>query len=275
LTVSNVSDDDQTASGLGIEGFVGTSLMGTDLQPRPSIEIAETTGTTAAGLGILGSYQADRAGEDLDPQLTVDDNLADLRNRIGLDGSQFTIWQGERSLIVDFDDPGMATVQDFLDRINNSPLEINASINASGRGIQIRNDDRYRSLVIKDDNGGSAARQMNLFGSSDIMGSLLVLIDALRNDDREAIGMLIQNMDDGITQSLEVRAGVGTQSMLLETSQNRLTSLELSYTDLLANVEDADLTRVITDLASMENSYQAALAAAGRIIQPSLLNFLQ
>ena len=51
--------------------------------------------------------------------------------------------------------------------------------------------------------------------------------------------------------------------------------MELSFSRLLSDVEDADLTTVITDLATLENNYQAALAAAGKIIQPSLLNFLR
>ena len=43
---------------------------------------------------------------------------------------------------------------------------------------------------------------------------------------------------------------------------------------MLSSVEDADLTKVLTDLASLETSYQAALTAAGKIIQPSLMDFL-
>ena len=43
----------------------------------------------------------------------------------------------------------------------------------------------------------------------------------------------------------------------------------------LSNVEDADLTQVLMDLQAQEMTYQAALAAAAKAIQPSLAAFLQ
>ena len=42
-----------------------------------------------------------------------------------------------------------------------------------------------------------------------------------------------------------------------------------------APVEDADLPRTIVDLQIQEVSYQAALNATGRVLQPSLLDFLR
>ena len=44
--------------------------------------------------------------------------------------------------------------------------------------------------------------------------------------------------------------------------------------ELLSEVEDADLTELVTQLAMQETSYQSALIASSKIIQPSLLDFL-
>ena len=63
--------------------------------------------------------------------------------------------------------------------------------------------------------------------------------------------------------------------MRLETTVARLLDSEIGYTHLLANVEDADMSKLITDLATFENNYQASLMAVAKIIQPSLLNFLK
>lgn len=275
LTIENASGDDFTARELGITGFVGAQLVGADLDPEASFSIEETTGTTAADLGIAGDFTYSRGGSDLDPLLTLTTNLADLRNGIGFDGDRFVMWQGESSHTVDFTDPALVTIQDLLDDINNSILDVTAEINSSSQGIQIRNNDTYRSFTIKEVNGGRVAKQMNLYGSSDMMGSLLVLADALRNDDQEGINRLLANFDDAMSLSLEVRASVGTSALRLESTASRLLSMELGFTKLLSEVEDADMTKVITDLASRENSYQAALMAAAKIIQPSLLNFLR
>lgn len=275
LSIENSSADDLTAHDLGIEGIVVGQLVGEDLNPQVSISIAETSGTTASDLGIVGDYNYSRGGTDLNPSLTLTSNIADLRNGIGFDGDTIEMWQGEFTHTVDLSDPAIVTVQDLLDDINNSGINVTASLNASGQGIQIVNNDPNRSFTIKDVDGGRVAKQMDLYGSSDMMGSLLVLADALRNDDQEGINRLLANFDEAMTLSLETRASVGTNALRLEATASRLLDMELGFTKLLAEVEDADLTKLITDLASHENAYRASLMAAGKIIQPTLLDFLR
>ncbi len=274
LTIGNVSPEDETASQLGIAGDVGAQLVGGDLNPEVSFEIAEIAGTTAADLGLVGLYSHDTAGTDIDPQLTVDTQLSDLNNRLGVEPGEFVIWQGEKSLRVDINDPTFSTVQDVLDHVNGSSLGVVASINDAGDGIQIRNADTYRSLMIEEVGAGRSARSMGLYGSSDMSGTMLALVNALENNDAESVGMLLENFDDAVTQSLEHRGWVGSTAMRLETTDSRLVDLTLSFTHLLSEVEDGDMTQMITDLATYETNYQAALAASAKIIQPSLINFL-
>jgi flagellin-like hook-associated protein FlgL len=275
LTIEDVTIDEQTASQLGMAGFIGSGMVGGDLNPEASFEITDTTGTTAADLGITGMYSSQTSGADIDPRLTLTSDLTDLRNFLGLDDTQFVIWQGERRLTVDLSDTTINTVQDLLDHINNSGLDVTASINSSGRGIQIENDDPNRSLTIEEEGSQRTARQMGIYGSSDMMGTLLVLINALMGNDQEGVGLLLQYLDEAITVGLDNRATVGAAAMRLEATDSRLVDLDLSYTRLLSEVEDADLTKVVSDLSTYENNYRAALQAASRIIQPSLLDFLQ
>jgi flagellin-like hook-associated protein FlgL len=275
LSIENAAANDYTATQLGLTGYVGAQLVGTDLNPQSLFRISDVSGNAATELGIAGEFTHDQGGEDLDPLLTATTNLADLRNGIGFDGDRITLWQGEFSYTIDLTDSTIVTVQDLLDDINNSSLEVTASINESGTGIQIENDDPYRSLTIEDEDGGRAAQQMGLYGSSDMMGTLLVLENALRNNDQQGINILLENLDDAMTVALETRAAVGTNAMRFEATASRLLDMELNFTKLLAEVEDADMTQVITDLATHETSYQAALNAAAKIIQPSLLDFLR
>ena len=275
LTFADSSASDQTATQLRIAGYVGAQLVGGDLNAASSFTIGDTTGTVGSGLGIIGTFTRNAAGTDLDPRLTLATNLGDLRNGLGFDGDRFVIWQGENSHTVDLSDSAMLTVQDLVDDINNSGLDVTAEINNSGRGIQVANNDSSRSFTIKDVNGGLVAKQMDLFGSSDMMGTLLVLADALRNDDQDGINRMIANLDDAMNLSVQTRAAVGNNALRLETTASQLTDLELGFTDLLSGEEDADLTKVITELATRENNYQAALTAAAKIIQPSLLDFLR
>lgn len=275
LIVSEASGTETTAENLGIAGPIDPVLTGVDLRPVVSFEITETTGTTAADLGILSEFYTDFSGADLDPLLLATTNLSQLNSNAGFAGSEIVIHHGESSRTIDLSDPGIVTMQDLLDAINNSGLDIIASINADGRGMQVRNNDPTRSLIIEDTNGGRLTKDMGIFGSSDMMGSLIALSNALYSNDAEGIRLLVGNTADSTTQLLNKRAEAGSRAMRLESTSARLQDSSFSYTELLSNVEDADLSKLITELATFENGYQASLMATAKIIQPSLLDFLR
>lgn len=275
LTVSDVAQNSKLAADLGIIGNVGALLSGEPLNTKPLFEISETTGTTASDLGIIGSFNADKSGNDLNPRLLATSLVSDFRNSRGIDRGEIVIWQGERSLTIDLTDPTIVNVQNLLDRINTSGLAITASINAGSTGVQIVNNDPNRSLTIEDGTDSRAAKEMGLFGSSDLMGTMIVLNNALKRNDQEGTGMLLKEIDQSILHVLGERSTVGSRGIRLETTASRHDQKELTYTERLSEVEDADLTTLITQLSAYENNYQAALNAAAKIIQPSLLDFLR
>ena len=249
--------------------------MGQALQPTVSFSVEEAGGTTAHDLGIVGEFFHDYVGSDLDPRLTATSLVAELNSGNGFGLESIVMRQGDVSRTIDLSSPAIVTVQDLLDALNNSGLDVTASINATGRGIQITNNDPNRSLTIEDLGNGRAAKDMGIFGSGDMMGSLLVLINCLSNNDQEGTGLLLKNLDDAIQHLLTVRATAGARAINFETTASRLGEQELSFTELLSHVEDADLTKLITDLATYENSYRASLLATAKIIQPSLIDFLE
>ncbi len=276
LQISDIDSVSSIASDLGIAGNVGAQLTGRALDPQVAFNIDEAgAGTTAADLGIKGEISSDKAGADLNPVLLATSNMTDLNNGTGFNLSSIVIWQGDATRTLDLGSPSIATVQDLLDTINNSGLDITASINADGTGIQIVNNDPTRSLTIEDVSNGTTAKDMGVFGSSDMMGSMLVLVNALNNNDQTGTGMLLQNLDDSIQNLLNWRASNGAKGIRLQGTDSRLTDRQLTFTQRLTEVEDADMTSLITQLSTYENNYQAALLAASKIIQPSLLNFLQ
>ncbi|MBU8934552.1 MAG: flagellar hook-associated protein FlgL [candidate division Zixibacteria bacterium] len=275
FSVDDVSPERATALGLGIRGTIDPVLSGTDLEPIPSIVIEETTGTTASDLGILGTHTGDFSGNDLDPRMLATTNIADLQNGNGMEFGRLVIHQGETTRTIDLSSSALVTIQDVLDVLNNSGIDITASINSSSRGIQIVSNDTDASFIIDCDTTDETAKQMQLWGSSDTMGSMILLHTALENNDQEGVGMLLANMDDSMQHLLNLRAGVGSKSIRLEGTLSRITDLELNFTSLLSDTEDADITELVTQLAVYENNYQAALMATARIVQPSLMDFLR
>jgi flagellar hook-associated protein 3 FlgL len=56
-----------------------------------------------------------------------------------------------------------------------------------------------------------------------------------------------------------------------QSAQDRL----LTVTSQLSDVEDVDLPKTIMEMQLQQTSYQAALAASAKVIQPSLIDFLR
>lgn len=275
LVIAETSDKDQTAATLGIAGAVGASMIGQPLDPQVYFSVADTTGTTALDLGIRADFSADYGGTDLNPRLTADALLTDLRNGSGINRGSMVIWQGGSTATIDLSSPSLVTVQDLMDAINNSGLQITATLNANGSGLQIVNNDPTRSLTVEDVGTGRGAKDLGLFGSSDMMGTLIVLQNALKSDDQEGTGMLLANLDNSIQHVLNQRAIVGARAQKLDSTSLRLDDMDEGFTKLLSEVEDADLTSLVTDLATYDTNYKAALNASALIIQPSLLDFLR
>lgn len=66
----------------------------------------------------------------------------------------------------------------------------------------------------------------------------------------------------------------GTRSSQLELIENRLQTQKTTFETLKSNNEDADITEVAINLTSANLTYEAALMAAGKVMQTSLLNFI-
>ncbi|UCG61969.1 MAG: flagellar hook-associated protein FlgL [Candidatus Zixiibacteriota bacterium] len=275
LSIAEIDVFNTVASSLGIDGQINPILVGDDLNPTVSFLVEDVGGTTAAELGIAGEFFADFPGSDLDPLLLPTSLIADLNNGIGYELGEIRLSQGERTHIMNLGSPTLITVQDMLDAFNTCGLDITASINPDGRGIQIENNDPTRSFTIEDIGDGRTSKLMDIFGSSDVLGSYLVLISALQRDDQEGVGLLLGNFEEAISRMLDHRSSVGARAIRLEATQSRLLDRELSFTKRLSEIEDADITKLITQLSTFENNYQAALLASAKIIQPSLLDFMR
>jgi len=107
-----------------------------------------------------------------------------------------------------------------------------------------------------------------------LFGLLSDLETAVNSGDLEAVNTGLEDIDAKIDSLLSMRAIVGAKINRLELQKNRLESTQTSFTELLAQNEDADLAEVIMQLKMQENVYRASLAAGTRIILPSLADFL-
>jgi flagellar hook-associated protein 3 FlgL len=111
--------------------------------------------------------------------------------------------------------------------------------------------------------------------TSGLLATLRGIVTDLQSGNTNALSTTdLDALDSANDQLLNARAQVGALSNRLTTATNRLQSTEQSTTQLLSNVQDADMTQVMINFSTQQAAYQAALRAGAQIIQPSLMDFL-
>ncbi|GIF06087.1 flagellin N-terminal helical domain-containing protein [Actinoplanes siamensis] len=101
------------------------------------------------------------------------------------------------------------------------------------------------------------------------------IIDAMKSGDVDALDTGLQNLDkasDLVKSTLsDVGARYNRVTQMKQSAEDRL----MSVSSQLSDIEDVDLPKAIMELQLQQTSYQAALAATAKVIQPSLIDFLR
>lgn len=82
-------------------------------------------------------------------------------------------------------------------------------------------------------------------------------------------------LDAGLAALVAGRATVGARANRLEVTQSGLQDSEVATKKLISDLQDADMTEVISELSQRQTTYQAALQVNGRILQQSLIDVLR
>ena len=93
-------------------------------------------------------------------------------------------------------------------------------------------------------------------------------------NDGVATAAVLPRIDDALSQLGRERTSIGAVERQLEDWQATLSEREVDLTARLSETQDADAVTVFSELVQQETALQAALQATGRLIQPSLLDFL-
>lgn len=123
--------------------------------------------------------------------------------------------------------------------------------------------------------GDPTGAPTNASTSDNAFSALKQLSDALGNNDQAGINQALANISSRLDKLQAARADIGARSNRVDLIKNRLDDLEYNFQNLLANTEDADMAKTITDLKMAENVQRASLAAGVRVIQPTLVDYLK
>jgi len=99
--------------------------------------------------------------------------------------------------------------------------------------------------------------------------------DKIRSGDKDGLNQSLNNLDSAGDLMKSALSDVGARynriTQMKDSAQDRL----LTVTSQLSDIEDVDLPKTIMELQVQQTSYQAALAASAKVIQPSLIDFLR
>lgn len=108
----------------------------------------------------------------------------------------------------------------------------------------------------------------------DIFTTLSDLKDALEADDVSGIQAAMSNLDTHFDRISTKISEIGSKMLRMETKEKIFQDLNVTNTERLSKIEDADITEAIMDLKAKELAYKAALASSARVMQLSLVDYL-
>ncbi|MDI6716289.1 MAG: flagellar hook-associated protein FlgL [Actinomycetota bacterium] len=116
----------------------------------------------------------------------------------------------------------------------------------------------------------------NVFkGTTDVFQVLIDLRDHLRAGNYSAVSQDTSRVDDALDAITNALTVIGARTNHLELTRDRQEQAKINLSEILSNIEDADLAEVIVKLKMEENVYQSALLTGSMAMQKSLIDFLK
>jgi len=239
--------------------------------------LADVTGTSLQAWGIIGN-----GGNILHPRETEGLLEALSNNMTSVDfssynGSSFTI-NGETVNI----DSSITSLSDLVNLINGN-TSLNSEVYAYSDGGRLVLRSRTADPLVL---GGTPLQDWGIIGnggnilnSQEAEGVFKVVEDIIKdlrnNEVSKLSGEDLENLDEALNHLLAVRSQVGARTLRLENSLNRFEGFSVNFKNLLSLNEDIDVAEVLMQLQEHQSVYQMALSATARVLQPTLLDFLQ
>ncbi len=221
-------------------------------------------------------------------------------------------WAEQMTVISDVNASAFQVLEDSTIRIDGRRIDLNAGdnvqaviakLNNSGAAVKAGLDPVRNSLVlettaphqlwIEDVGDGTVMRDLGIIsGSADLPphnfaadamtagGSLFDMVmhvrDRLYEGDHQSLGGSgIRGIDDALNNLLTSLSELGAKDERLQTTSKRLAYETTEMTARNDKEIGIDLAKAITDLKMLEHTHKAALQTAGRVLQPTLLDFLR
>jgi flagellar hook-associated protein 3 FlgL len=112
-------------------------------------------------------------------------------------------------------------------------------------------------------------------GVNDFINQLISLRNALQNGDTSAVSATQTGLTNGENTIISAVAETGGMQTRIEAAQTELQSRSTTLTSLISNEDSTDLSTAVVKLSQAQTAYQAALAGGSKIMNMSLMDYLQ
>lgn len=253
--------------------IVGVEYRGDIGDQVREIERGEYMGVNVAGnKAFWGTNMSITANRDSSEYAATSDQ------KFKIDGVEISISAGDR-------------LDDIIDKINSSPLDVKASKLGSDN-ITLSSTSPHQ-IWLEDSDAGTVLRDLGLVEvnysepptnyskEATVAGnSIFDVMIQLRNDltakDQERIsGRDLADIDMALENILRHRSIVGAKMNRLEEHEKRIDFDKSFMAELLAKNEAIDFPETIMNLKWLETIHQSALSVGSKVIKPTLMDFLR
>jgi len=166
-------------------------------------------------------------------------------------------------------------------RTLNQPFTVTRDANGEITSVTYEGNDEHFEIeisegvrVIVNETGEDVFLQTSP-ATTDIFQTLIDIRDNLRAGDVNALTTRLEELGRAQDQLLVAGARLGAVQNRIERVDSNLQDITLQMEQVISDNIDADFADVILNLNAQSNAFQASLNAGARVIQPSLLDFLQ
>lgn len=108
-----------------------------------------------------------------------------------------------------------------------------------------------------------------------ILDTLDALYDGLTTNDKVSIHRSLDELDFNMEKTASFQATLGARYKAITDASSRMSQLQDQSTEMVSRIEDADIFSTTSDFKRSETILQSTLMASNKLLQPSLMNFLQ
>jgi flagellar hook-associated protein 3 FlgL len=253
--------------------IIGVEYRGDIGDQLREIERGEYMGVSVAGnKAFWGTNMSITANKDSSEYSATSDQ------KFKIDGVEISVAVGD-------------SLDDIIDKINSSPLDVKASKLGSDN-ITLSSTSPHQ-IWLEDTDGGTVLRDIGLVEvnysepptnyakDATIAGnSIFDVMIQLRNDltakDQERIsGRDLGDIDMALENILRHRSIVGAKMNRMEEHAKRIDFDKSFMAELLAKNEAIDFPETIMNLKWLETIHQSALQVGSKVIRPTLMDFLR